>query len=134
MEKAPDCAIFHCMIHRQALTSKTSDTLPTVAKVGKFIKSHPKRKIKHIKHYFYTRRCTGLCGAKCFLELRDKILEFLQNHDHTLSKQLTGVFWIKTAYLVDIFTLYNKTNRRLQCTESNILECKEAIDAFTRKL
>ncbi len=101
---------------------------------GMTIKLNLNLNLNLIKHYFYTRRCTGLCGAKCFLELRDKILEFLQNHDHTLSKQLTGVFWIKTAYLVDIFTLYNKTNRRLQCTESNILECKEAIDAFTRKL
>ncbi|CAM4608403.1 unnamed protein product [Leuciscus chuanchicus] len=47
---------------------------------------------------------------------------------------LTDGFWIKTAYLADIFTLYNETNKRLQGSESNILECKEAIDAFMRKL
>lgn len=69
-----------------------------------------------------------------FLELQDKILEFLRSQNHTLSEQLTDVFRIKTAYLADIFTLYNETNRRLQGSESTILECKEAIDAFMRKL
>ena len=29
----------------------------------------------------------------------------------TLYKQLTGVFSIKTAYLTDVFTFYNKTSK-----------------------
>jgi len=38
MEKAPDCVIFHCMIHRQASASKNlsrdlGGTLATVVKV-----------------------------------------------------------------------------------------------------
>lgn len=46
MEKSPECVIFHCMIHHQALTSKKlpkslSDTLATVVKVVNFIKSRP---------------------------------------------------------------------------------------------
>ncbi|KAF3854162.1 hypothetical protein F7725_022217 [Dissostichus mawsoni] len=38
------------------------------------------------------------------------------------------------AYLADIFSLYNETNKRLQGVESNIIQCKEALDAFVRKL
>ena len=47
---------------------------------------------------------------------------------------MTESFWIKTAYLADIFSLYNETNKRLQGVESNILQCKETFDAFVRKL
>lgn len=149
MEKAPDCVIFHCMLHRQALASKKlsrdlADTLATVVKVVNFIKARPTNQrlfaqlcedeahqtlLLHTEVRWLSR---GKVLVR-FLELQDKILEFLRNQN-TLLEQLTDVFWIKTAYLADIFTLYNETNKRLQGSESNILECKEAIDAFMRKL
>ncbi|XDV14310.1 hypothetical protein PO909_014582 [Leuciscus waleckii] len=149
MEKAPDCVIFHCMIHRQALASKKlsrdlGDTLATVVKVVNFIKARPTNQRlfaqlcedeAHQTLLLHTE-VRWLSGGKVlvrFLELQDKILEFLLNQN-TLLEQLTDGFWIKTAYLADIFTLYNETNKRLQGSESNILECKEAIDAFMRKL
>ncbi|KAF3837684.1 hypothetical protein F7725_009452 [Dissostichus mawsoni] len=67
-----------------------------------------------------------------FVELKEKIEDFLQTRNRALSEQVT--FWIKTAYLADIFSLYNETNKRLQGVESNIIQCKEALDAFVRKL
>ncbi|XP_010783335.1 origin recognition complex subunit 1-like, partial [Notothenia coriiceps] len=57
-----------------------------------------------------------------FVELKEKIEEFLQTRNRALSEQVTESFWIKTAYLADIFSLYNETNKRLQGVESNILQ------------
>uniref|UniRef100_A0A4W5NX19 HAT C-terminal dimerisation domain-containing protein n=1 Tax=Hucho hucho TaxID=62062 RepID=A0A4W5NX19_9TELE len=137
------------MIHRQALASKKlsrdlGDTLATVVKVVNFIKARPtnQRLFAHLcedeahQTLLLHTEVRWLSRGKVlvrFLELQDKILEFLRNQN-TLLEQLTDVFWIKTAYLADIFTLYNETNKRLQGSESNILKCKEAIDAFMRKL
>ncbi|KAL1277275.1 hypothetical protein QQF64_023948 [Cirrhinus molitorella] len=140
MEKSPHCVIFHCMIHRQALASKKlsrdlSDTLATVVKVVNFIKARPTNQRLFAQLCEDEAHQTLLLHMEVrFLELRDKILEFLQSQNYTQSEQLSDVFWIKTAYLADIFTLYNETNQRLQGSESTILDCKEAIDAFMRKL
>ncbi|KAI4794737.1 hypothetical protein KUCAC02_031874 [Chaenocephalus aceratus] len=76
--------------------------------------------------------CTRVLAR--FVELKEKIEEFLQTRNRALSEQVTESFWIKTAYLADIFSLYNETNKRLQGVESNILQCKETLDAFVRKL
>lgn len=48
-EKAPGCAIFHCMLQRQALASKKlsedlSNTLSIVVKVVNLIKARPSKK------------------------------------------------------------------------------------------
>lgn len=59
-----------------------------------------------------------------FMELQDKIMELLQDHNRSLNEQLNGAFWIKTAYLEDTFTLDNETNRRMQGPESNVMQCK----------
>ncbi|XP_033935880.1 zinc finger BED domain-containing protein 5-like [Pseudochaenichthys georgianus] len=149
-EKAPHCTIFHCVIHRQALASKKlsedlSETLSTVVKIVNFIKGRPTNKrlfadlcedeahqtlLLHTEVRWLSR---GRVLAR-FVELKEKIEEFLQTRNCALSEQVTESFWIKTAYLADIFSLYNETNKRLQGVESNILQCKETFDAFVRKL
>lgn len=68
-EKFPECFIFQCMLHRQALASENlsedlSDTLTTVVKVLSFIKAPLQTsdsmpscvKMKRIKHCYYTQR------------------------------------------------------------------------------
>lgn len=149
-EKAPGCAIFHCMLHRQALASKKlsedlSNTLATVVKVVNFIKARPTNKrlfaqlcedeahqtlLLHTEVRWLSR---GQVLVR-FMELQEKIKEFLQDHNRPLCEQLTDAFWIKTAYLADTFTLYNETNKRMQGPESNVMQCKDALDAFVRKL
>ena len=149
-EKAPHCIIFHCMIHRQALASKKlsedlSETLATVVKIVNFIKGHATRQ------HLFADLCEDeahqtllmhtdvrwLSRAECWYVLWNwvkKVGEFLKTHSPALSEKVTESFWIKTAYLADIFSLYNETNKRLQGAESNIMQCKEALDAFVCKL
>ncbi|KAF3851937.1 hypothetical protein F7725_005292 [Dissostichus mawsoni] len=94
------------------LSEDLSETLSTVVKIVNFIKGRPTNK----------RLFADLC--------EDEAHQTLLLH----TEQVTESFWIKTAYLADIFSLYNETNKRLQGVESNIIQCKEALDAFVRKL
>lgn len=149
-EKAPRCLIFHCMLHRQALASKKlsadlNNTLAVVIKVVNFIKARPTNKRlfaqlcedeAHQTLLLHTE-VRWLSRGKVLvrlIELQEKIKEFLQDHNPQLCEQLTDAFWIKTAYLADTFTLYNETNKRMQGPESNIVQCKDALNAFVRKL
>ncbi|KAK0143368.1 Protein ZBED8 [Merluccius polli] len=149
-EKVPHCIIFHCMIHRQALASKKlsddlSETPATVVKIVNFIKGRSTNKrlfadlcedeahqtlLLHTEVRWLSR---GRVLVR-FVELGEKVDEFLKTHSPALSEKVTESFWIKTQYLADIFSLYNETNKRLQGPESNIMQCKEALDAFMRKL
>ena len=155
-EKAPGCAIFHCMLHRQALASKKlsedlSDTLATVVKVVNFMKAHPTNKRLFAQLCEDEAHQTLLLHTEVrwlshgqvlvrFMELQDKkeynkeIKEFLQDHNRQLCEQLTDAFWIKTAYLADIFALYNETNKRMQDPESKVMQCKDALSAFCAQI
>ncbi|KAE8280292.1 Zinc finger BED domain-containing protein 5 Transposon-derived Buster1 transposase-like protein [Larimichthys crocea] len=69
-----------------------------------------------------------------FMELTDQIREFLADHNQKLADEMTDEFLIKTAYLADIFSLYNETNKRMQAADGTVIECKEKVDAFVRKV
>ena len=69
-----------------------------------------------------------------FIELKEKIKEFLKLNNQKLYDQMTCEFLTRTLYLADIFSLYNETNKRLQAADANILECKEILDAFVQKV
>ena len=149
-EKAPGCTIFHCMLRCHALASKQlsedlSNTLSTVVKVVNFIKARPTNKRllaqlcedeAHQTLLLHTEVRWLSCGQVLvrFMELQEKIKEFLQHHNQPLCEQLIDAFWIKAAYLADTFTLYNETNKRMQGPESNVMQCKDTLDAFVRKL
>ncbi|KAK7938374.1 hypothetical protein WMY93_001700 [Mugilogobius chulae] len=149
-EKAPHCLVFHCMIHRQALASKNlseelNETLKTVVKIVNFIKARPLNKRlfaqlcedeTHQMLLLHTE-VRWLSRGKVlerFVELQNPIKEFLGVHNKKLQEDLTQEFLIKAAYLADIFGLYNETNRRMQGAETNVMTCKETVDAFVRKV
>lgn len=69
-----------------------------------------------------------------FLELKNQIREFLTIHNQKLLEEMSDEFLIKTTYLAEIFSLYNETNKRMQGAEANVMECKETVDAFVRKV
>ncbi|PIK58888.1 zinc finger protein [Apostichopus japonicus] len=69
-------------------------------------------------------------------ELWVSVLEMLREVikiDHA-EAFLNADFQTKLAYLVDIFDQYNNLNMKLQGESANIITCKQAVDAFTRKL
>lgn len=149
-EKAPHCLVFHCMVHRHALAGKhlckdLNETLKTVVKIVNFIKARPlNRRIfaqlcedeTHQTLLLHTE-VRWLSRGKVltrFMELKDQIQEFLADHNQTLADEMTDEFLVKAAYLADIFSLYNETNKRMQGAEGTVIECKEAVDAFVRKV
>ena len=149
-EKAPQCIIFHCMLHRQALAGKKlsedlSNALSTVVRIVNFIKARPSNKRLFAKLCEDEAHQTLLLHTEVrwlsrgqvltrFIELQDKVKEFLQDHNRPLYEQLTAEFWIKVAYLADTFTLFNETSKRMQGLDSNVMQCKDALNAFDRKL
>ena len=138
------------MLHRQALASiklseDLSDTLATVVKVVNFIKARPMNKRLFAQLCEDEAHQTLLLHTEVrwlshgqvlvrFMELQEKIKEFLQDHNRQLCEQLTDAFWIKTAYLADIFALYNETNKRMQDPESKVMQCKDALSAFCAQI
>ncbi len=46
---------------------------------------------------------------------------------------MTDEFLFKMSYLAEIFSLY-KANKRMQGTETNVMEYKETVYAFVRKV
>ncbi|KAM4560543.1 zinc finger BED domain-containing protein 5-like [Odontesthes bonariensis] len=149
-EKAPHCLVFHCMIHRQALAGKhlcedLNATLKTVVKIVNFIKARPVNKrifaqlcedeahqtlLLHTEVRWLSR---GRVLVR-FMELKNQIREFLTVHNQKLSDEMTDEFLIKTSYLTEIFSLYNEANKRMQAADANVMECKETVDAFVRKV
>ncbi|KAJ4930434.1 hypothetical protein JOQ06_019436 [Pogonophryne albipinna] len=142
---ADEAVLIVYALANKKLSEDLSETLSTVVKIVNFIKDRPTNKrlfadlcedeahqtlLLHTEVRWLSR---GWVLAR-FVELKEKIEKFLQTRNRALSEQVTESFWIKTAYLADIFSLYNETNKRLQGVESNILQCKEALDAFVRKL
>ncbi|XP_028656942.1 protein ZBED8-like [Erpetoichthys calabaricus] len=149
-EKAPHCLVFHCMIHRQALVSKhlyeeLNETLKTVVKIVNFIKTRP------VNKQIFAQLCEDethqtlllhtevrwLSRGKVlerFIELQNPIRDFLTLHNQKLLEEMTAEVLIKTSYLVEIFSLYNETNKRMQGAETSIMVCKKAVDAFLCKV
>ncbi|XP_071058434.1 zinc finger BED domain-containing protein 5-like [Pseudochaenichthys georgianus] len=105
-------------IDKMALASKKlsedlSETLSTVVKIVNFIKGRPTNK----------RLFADLC--------EDEAHQTLLLH--------TEVRWLSRGRVLARFHTWptssvNETNKRLQGVESNILQCKETLDAFVRKL
>uniref|UniRef100_A0A3B1IGG6 Uncharacterized protein n=1 Tax=Astyanax mexicanus TaxID=7994 RepID=A0A3B1IGG6_ASTMX len=119
-EKAPHCLVFHCMVHRHALAGKhlcedLNETLKTVVKIVNFIKARP------VNRRIFAQLCEDETHQTLLL--------------HTEVRWLSrGKFLIKTAYLADIFSLYNEANKRMQGADGTVIECKETVDAFVRKV
>ena len=68
------------------------------------------------------------------MELKNQIRDFLTVHNQKLSEEMTDEFLIKTSYLADIFGPFNEANKRMQSADANVMECKETVDAFVRKV
>ena len=144
----------HCMIHREALASKTLParlraTLTEVIKVVNYVKSSAlntrlfRQLCTHFDstHHdllFYTqvRWLSKSNMLDRLLELRYELETFLdaQGKNDLLIAMKTPDFGTQLANLVDAFELLNNLNTKLQGRESNIITHSDHIRTFIEKV
>lgn len=154
-QKNPNVIKTHCMIHREALASKTlplalKDTLATVISIVNHIKggSLNTRLFRqlcqdmdsaHQDLLFYTSvrwLSKGNVLARVF-ELIDEVQVFLVSQGkktEQLLKKIREPFKYRLAYLADVFEALNRLNQQLQGPHTTIIMHTDAIKAFLDKL
>ena len=152
--RSPDAVSMHCMIHRQALASKTlpeslQDSLNIAIKTVNFIKNGAlntrlfrnlcsEMNAEHQNLLYYTRvrwLSKGNVLARVF-ELREELQEFLNREG---KYELESFFKDKTfvlhlSYLVDIFGQLNRLNLKMQRKDTTVLDFMDVLNAFVEKL
>ena len=153
-EKNPSTVTMHCIIHRQALASKTlpedlSNTMKLAIKMVNAVKSSA----------LYTRIFKKLCAAldsehetllfhtevrwlskgnmlACLYELREELKVFYieTKMQHFLEQSSEPTFVMQLAYLVDIFGHLNQLNLQLQGSGNEKFEGVGNIFVFEDKL
>lgn len=150
---APHVKFTHCIIHREALASKTlepdlNDVLQTAIKIVNSIKSRPLNSrlfallcqemgSTHESLLFHSEvrwLSRGKVLTRLF-ELRSEVRTFLSDAHSPLADHLTDSKWIsRLAYLACIFDKLNTLNLSLQGLNTNILTLSDKVNAFTKKL
>lgn len=150
-KKAPLALWTHCIIHREALASKNissalNEVLQSVIEVVNFIKTRPQKSrcfeqicadmgAEHTSLLYYCNSrwlSRGNVLSRVF-ELRRELHLYLLDQKY-FEKFEDSIFLSKLAYLCDIFKKLNLLNLSLQGNETHILELKDKIAAFQRKL
>ena len=152
--RSPDAVSMHCMIHRQALASKTlpeslQDALNIAIKTVNFIKNGAlntrlfrnlcsEMNTEHQNLLYYTRvrwLSKGNVLARVF-ELREELQEFLNREGkyelESFFKDKT--FMLHLSYLVDIFGQLNRLNLKMQRKDTTVLDFMDVLNAFVKKL
>ncbi|XP_045483145.1 zinc finger BED domain-containing protein 5-like [Harmonia axyridis] len=152
-KKAPNAMWTHCIIHREALASKSmsselNQVLECVIGAVNYIKTRP------VKARLFKKLCIDMgaehtallyyCNSRWLsrgnvlfrvFELHEEIRIFLQQERHENAKYFTEAdFLLKLAYLCDIFEKLNNLNLSLQGNNTHILKLLERIAAFRKKL
>ena len=153
-QRNPEVVGTHCMMHREALASKTLPaklraTLTDVIKVVNYVKGTAlnTRLFRQLcTHYdsthhdllFYTQVRWLSKGNMLdrVLELRYELETFLdvQGKNDLLQTMKIPGFATQLAYLVDAFELLNSLNTKLQGRESNIITHSDHIKSFIQKV
>uniref|UniRef100_A0A3Q1AGL5 HAT C-terminal dimerisation domain-containing protein n=1 Tax=Amphiprion ocellaris TaxID=80972 RepID=A0A3Q1AGL5_AMPOC len=153
LQVAPHINFTHCIIHREALVSKTlhpelNSVLETATKMVNYIKSRP------LNTRLFATLCSELGSEHQGLlfhsdvrwisrgkvlirlyELRDEVRLFLMEHDSQLADHLTDPDWLtRLAYLSCIFDKLNGLNMSLQGENTSIMTLNDKIRSFKRKL
>ena len=152
-EKNPNVKWTHCIIHREALTSKRMspqlhEVLNSSIKVINFIKSRPlnsrlfrllckKMEAKHTQLLLHTEvrwLSRGRILNRLF-KLRTEVGMFCKEHNSPYSELFENVGWLaKLCYLAEIFNKLDELNVGLQGKEANILTLRDKISGFLKKL
>jgi hypothetical protein len=151
-KKAPFAVWTHCIIHREALASKSisptlDEVLQSTIKIVNFVKTRPLKSrcfeqmcvdmgSEHTSLLYYCNSrwlSRGNVVARVF-ELRKELHLFLLEHHEYHKKFEDTDFLTKLSYLSDIFSKLNILNKSLQGNETHIFELLDKITAFQRKL
>ena len=144
----------HCMLHRQALASKTlPDSIQTVleqmVQIVNFIKagalnSRVFKKLcsdmdaDHLVLLYHTQTRWLSKGnvTRRFFELKEEVKAFceLKNKSEFCSSLDDEEWMLFLAYLCDIFEQLNKLNLQMQGKNTNIIKFVDALKAFKSKL
>lgn len=152
--KNPDVVATHCMIHREALASKTlpenlKSLLIEVIRVVNHIKGSAlntrlfhqlcdKVDATHLSLIFHTqvRWLTKGNMLARFFELRYEVKTFLEDQQKLdfLAVFNEPTFETSLAYLADIFEELNKLNLQMQGRKTTIIKHCDSVNAFIAKL
>ncbi|XP_068240056.1 protein FAM200C-like [Palaemon carinicauda] len=152
-ETAPHVLTTHCVLHRQALASKTlpkilKEAMGILVQTVNFIRGRP------LNHQLFKKFCDEIGAEHGVLlyhtevrwlsrgsvltrvvELQDEILEFLKHQQSPIAKHFEDEHFIfSLGYLADIFSLLNDLNTSMQGRDVDIIQAKGKVVAFTRKL
>ena len=154
LEVAPQTSMVHCMIHREALASRTlpetlQSVLSEVVKMVNHIKSSAlntrlfrlfcqEMDADHKNLLFYTQ-VRWLSRGNLLLrvyELKDELKEFLRTQGKTAwVALLESDSWLsELCYLVDIFERLNVLNRSLQGKDANLMIFHDKMSGFLATL
>ena len=154
-KKNPDITNIHCMIHREALASKTlpinmKSVLQTLIKMVNFIKKSAlntrvfrllcqelNSNHKDLLYYTAVRWLSkGNVIARVY-ELMDELKIYFKsqgkNAEHLLN-EITDNFKENVAYLADIFEALNLLNLQLQGPDTTIIIHRDCIKTFMDKI
>ena len=152
-EKNPTMVTTHCMLHREALMAKTmppdlTNVLEQAVKIVNYIKSRPLKTrlfsllcnemgAEHESLLFHTEvrwLSRGKTLARVY-ELRDELVTFSGEHDIPFKEQINDeTWWLKVAYLADIFGHMNVLNTKMQGKKENLLTATDKIHGFRSQL
>ncbi|XP_045137215.1 general transcription factor II-I repeat domain-containing protein 2-like [Portunus trituberculatus] len=144
-QKLPDLKGTHCLIHREALASKTvpknlHDALTVIINIVNYVKGSAlktrlfRELCRDTALLFHTQvrwLSKGNMLARVF-ELREEIKLFLSysNKVDLLSAFNKEGFVVQMAYLADIFETLNELNKKLRGQRSNVIVHTDTINAF----
>uniref|UniRef100_UPI0035900B4B protein FAM200C-like n=1 Tax=Myxine glutinosa TaxID=7769 RepID=UPI0035900B4B len=152
-EKAPHVLTTHCVLHREALASKTllkklKEVMVIVVQTVNFIRG------RALNHRLFQKFCDEIGAEHCVLldhtevsclsrgrvfarvvELREEILEFLRHQQFPLANSFEDEhFIVSLGYLADIFGHLNDLNMSMQGRDVDIIQARGKFVAFTKKL
>lgn len=151
--EAPHVVVTHCILHRQALASKTlpqnlTDIMSTAVKVVNFIRA------RATNHRLFKQFCEAVGSnhdvllyhtevrwlsrgivLSRLMELRAEVSGFLHSKQSNLCAQFDDPeFVVGLAYLADIFSHLNNLNRSIQGPNMTAMDAGEMLNAFLEKL
>lgn len=152
--KNPNIIATHCIIHREALASRTmpeelKQTLDSAIKILNYIKASAlntrlfrrlcqdmESEHQNLVYHTSVRWLSKGNMLNRLVILLQEVIEFLeiQNKRELKSIITDSIFQMRLAYLADIFGHLNELNRKLQGMDSNIIVQRDKIAAFIAKL